>query len=63
MDFWGAFAQTVTPLPFKAMPSYPYPDTVEYPASNQAYQLDWNTREVSGEGHGAYRFEYRRNRK
>ena len=35
MDFWGAFAQTVTPLPFKAMPSYPYPATVEYPASNR----------------------------
>jgi Tfp pilus assembly protein PilF len=63
MDFWGAFAQTVTPLPFKAMPSYPYPATVAYPARNQVYQLDWNTREVSGEGHGAYRFEYRRNRK
>jgi hypothetical protein len=59
MDFWGAFAQTVTPLPFKAMPSYPYPPSVEYPATNQAYQLDWNTREVSGEGHGAYRFDYR----
>jgi hypothetical protein len=60
MDFWGAFAQTVTPLPFKAMPSYPYPAAVEYPSSNQAYQLDWNTREVSGEGHGAYRFDYRK---
>jgi hypothetical protein len=58
MDFWGAFAQTVTPLPFRAMPSYPYPRTVEYPAANLDYQLEWNTREVSGEGHGTYRFEY-----
>ena len=25
MDFYGAFSQTVAPLPFRQMPGYPYP--------------------------------------
>ncbi len=58
MDFWGAFAQTVTPLPFKAMPSYPYPSATAYPDRNREYQLEWNTREVTGEAPASYRFDY-----
>jgi hypothetical protein len=59
MDFWGAFAQTVTPLPFKAMPSYPYPSATAYPDRDREYQLEWNTREVTGEAPASYRFDYR----
>ena len=58
MDFWGAFAQTVTPLPFRAMPSYPYPSATAYPDGNREYQLEWNTREVTGEAPASYRFHY-----
>ena len=58
MDFWGAFAQTVAPLPFRAMPSYPYPSATAYPDRNREYQLEWNTREVTGEAPASYRFDY-----
>ena len=58
MDFWGAFAQTVTPLPFRAMPSYPYPATTAYPDGNREYQLEWNTREIGDESPASYRFQY-----
>ena len=30
MDFYAAHAQTVTPLPFRGMRTYPYPDTTTY---------------------------------
>jgi hypothetical protein len=59
MDFWGAFAQTVTPLPFKAMSSYPYPSATAYPDQNREYQLEWNTREVTDEAQASYRFDYK----
>ena len=59
MDFWGAFAQTVAPLPFKAMPSYPYPPTIAYPDANREYQLEWNTREVGDDSPASYRFQYK----
>jgi len=59
MDFYAAYAQTVAPLPFKAMPGYPYPETVSYPASNLDYQLKWNTRAVGGQQPASYRFAYR----
>ena len=58
MDFHGAFSQTVAPLPFRAMPNYPYPDSLSYPDSHREYQLEWNTREVSDEGAASYRFQY-----
>ena len=58
MDFWGAFAQTVAPLPFRAMPSYPYPSATAYPDRNREYQLEWNTREVTDEAPASYRFDY-----
>jgi Tfp pilus assembly protein PilF len=59
MDFYAAHAQTVTPLPFAAMGSYPYPDTVSYPERNHEYLLEWNTREVRRESWPSYRLEYR----
>jgi len=61
MDFYGAHSQTVAPLPFKAMPGYPYPARVGYPDANREYQLEWNTREVASEGSPSYRFSYRHN--
>ncbi len=58
MDFWGAFAQTVAPLPFRRMPSYPYPADISYPDTNREYQLEWNTRQVSSENAPSYRFNF-----
>jgi hypothetical protein len=58
MDFYAAHAQTVAPLPFKGMPGYPYSGPVSYPDRHREYQLEWNTREVSGEGWPSYRFSY-----
>jgi tetratricopeptide (TPR) repeat protein len=41
-----AFSQTVEPLPFHAMSSYPYPATQHYPgdSAHQAYRKKYNTR-------------------
>jgi len=58
MDFYGAYAQTVTPLPFSTMGSYPYPATKQYPDSLADYLLEWNTREVGNESWPSYRAEY-----
>ena len=58
MDFWGAFAETVAPLPFRQMPSYPYPAGISYPDANREYQLEWNTRQVSRENPSSYRFNF-----
>jgi hypothetical protein len=59
MDFYAAHAQTVAPLPFRAMRTYPYPATARYPDGNSDYLLEWNTREVATEGWPTYRFEFR----
>jgi hypothetical protein len=58
MDFYGAFSQTVAPLPFRQMPGYPYPPSISYPDAHREYQLEWNTREVSDESAASYRFQY-----
>jgi Tfp pilus assembly protein PilF len=41
-----AFSQTVEPLPFHKMSSYPYPPNEQYPATpeNDAYRREYNTR-------------------
>ena len=41
-------SQTVEPLPFHGMSSYPYPDTEHYPNDevHRRYQLEYNTRRV-----------------
>jgi hypothetical protein len=58
MDFYGSYAQTVAPLPFAAMKTYPYGSDVHYPRANSDYLLDWNTREVSSEAWPSYRLEF-----
>jgi hypothetical protein len=58
MDFYGAYAQTVAPLPFAAMKTYPYASDVRYPRANSEYLLEWNTREVSSEAWPSYRLEF-----
>jgi hypothetical protein len=58
MDFYGAHAQTVTPLPFGGMKAYPYAPEVHYPRANADYLLEWNTREVASESWPSYRLEF-----
>ena len=46
MDLYTAHPDTVEPLPFHAMPSYPYPDGVHFPDDplHESYRREWNTR-------------------
>ena len=62
MDFYEAHALTVGPLPFHDMGRYPYPPTKGYPPgeAHLKYQLDYNTRPVSGRAGSSFRFNYRR---
>jgi len=48
-DLNTAHGQTVDPLPFHAMPSYPYGKNITYPAdkAHREYQEKYNTRKVS----------------
>jgi hypothetical protein len=47
-DLNTAHGQTVEPLPFHGMPSYPYPDDYQYPyQENEAYLQKFNTRYVT----------------
>jgi hypothetical protein len=59
MDFYAAHGQTVTPLPFRDMGTYPYGPTVRYPEQHDEYLLEWNTRLVNAESWPSYRTEYR----
>jgi tetratricopeptide (TPR) repeat protein len=60
MDFYAAYGYTVEPLPFHAMHGYPYKEGDAYPREGayQRYQLEMNTRQVSGRGVSSYRFHY-----
>jgi hypothetical protein len=51
MDFYAAHAFTVEPLPKHGMKPYPYADREAYPedTEHQKYQLEYNTRERSGQ--------------
>jgi len=62
MDFYAAFGYTVEPLPFHAMRGYPYIGNETYPRERPylQYQLDMNTRQVSGRGTSSFRFDYGR---
>ncbi len=62
MDFYAAYAQTITPLPFRDMRTYPYPPAARYPDRNRDYLLDWNTREVGTEGWPTFRFNFKPDR-
>lgn len=48
-DLNTAYGQTVSPLPFHAMPFYPYGSNVAYPTDpkHQQYQKEYNTRLIS----------------
>ena len=50
MDFYAAEANTVHPLPFKTMGTYPYPRSRSFPLDDAhvEYFLDYNTRHLSG---------------
>ena len=50
-DMNTAYGQTVAPLPFHDMPSYPYGKNIHYPTDkeHQEYQQKYNTRKVSTE--------------
>ncbi len=62
MDFYAAEANTVHPLPFRAMGTYPYPQGRSFPLDDAHvdYFLDYNTRHLSGNEPSGYRFDYPR---
>jgi tetratricopeptide (TPR) repeat protein len=60
MDFYAAHGDTVAPLPFHTLVPYPYPAGMGYPQDDRHlnYQLEYNTRGVSGPATPVFRFEY-----
>jgi len=58
MDFYAADGFTVEPLPFKAMPGYPYKGSYPTDREHLDYLLEYNTRHVSGNEEGAYSYQY-----
>lgn len=51
-DLNTAYGQTVEPLPFHGMPSYPYPENYQYPFDeNEEFLKKYNTRYVSPEAY------------
>ena len=60
MDFYAYRGDTVDPLPFNAMGTYPYKNK-SFPADpdHQNYLLEYNTRFMSGNEAGGYSFHYR----
>jgi hypothetical protein len=61
MDFYESLSDTVEPLPFHSMPRYPYPSSVQYPASPEylRYRLNYNTRYISSGGVTSYRPKFK----
>ena len=62
MDFYAAEANTVHPMPFRTMGTYPYPKGRSFPLDDAHvnYFLDYNTRHMSGNEAKGYRFDYPR---
>jgi tetratricopeptide (TPR) repeat protein len=62
MDFYAAEANTVHPMPFRTMGTYPYPKGRSFPLdeAHVNYFLDYNTRHMSGNEPKGYRFDYPR---
>src|SRR5215469_14260093 len=58
MDFYAADGFTVEPLPFKAMPGYPYHGEYSLDRDHMNYLLEYNTRHVSGKEERAYSYQY-----
>ncbi len=61
MDFYAAHGDTVAPLPIHTLTPYPYPAGIGYPQDPEhvKYQLDYNTRGVSGPAGPAFLFDYK----
>ena len=59
MDFYASRGDTVDPLPFREMGTYPYPNK-SFPADPEHlnYQLEYNTRFMSGREARGYSFRY-----
>ncbi|HWZ98732.1 MAG TPA: FG-GAP-like repeat-containing protein [Candidatus Dormibacteraeota bacterium] len=60
MDFYAADAFTVEPLPKHGMKPYPYTPGEEFPedAEHQKYQLEYNTRQRSGQMPADLQYHY-----
>jgi hypothetical protein len=58
MDFYAADGFTVEPLPFRAMPGYPYPGSYPMDPKHMDYVLEYNTRHVSGNEAVGYAYRY-----
>ena len=59
MDFYAYRGDTVDPLPFREMRSYPYPaQSFPSDADHMNYLLDYNTRFMSGNEASGYSFQY-----
>jgi hypothetical protein len=59
MDFYAYRGDTVDPLPFRDMPSYPYPgQSFPSDAEHLNYLLEYNTRFMSGNEASGYSFQY-----
>jgi tetratricopeptide (TPR) repeat protein len=63
MDFYAYRGDTVEPLPFRDMVTYPYPSK-SFPADAEHfnYLLEYNTRFMSGNEAGGYAFRYPQDR-
>jgi tetratricopeptide (TPR) repeat protein len=59
MDFYAYRGDTVDPLPFRGMRTYPYPGQ-SFPADSEHmnYLLEYNTRFMSGNEASGYSFQY-----
>jgi tetratricopeptide (TPR) repeat protein len=62
MDFYAAHGDTVDPLPFHTLVPYPYPAGTAFPedAQHLQYNLEYNTRPVSGAPPESFRFIFRK---
>jgi hypothetical protein len=59
MDFYAYHGDTVDPLPFRDMRTYPYPgQSFPSDAEHMNYLLEYNTRFMSGNEAGGYSFQY-----
>jgi ASPIC and UnbV/FG-GAP-like repeat/Tetratricopeptide repeat len=59
MDFYAYHGDTVDPLPFRGMRTYPYPgQSFPSDAEHMNYLLEYNTRFMSGNEAGGYSFRY-----
>ncbi len=60
MDFYAAHGDTVEPIPFRGMGTYPYPRSKSFPSNDSYldYVLNYNTRQVSGNEPRGYRVDY-----